>query len=259
MNYRQADLPPIVLSIAGHDPTGGAGITQDAAVIRWSGCYPLTVPTALTIQDTRGVKGVIPVEPAWFREQLRCVTDDLAPDVIKIGMLGTGEIAKEVLHFLETQDRPVVLDPVLSSSDGEPLVDVIEPIEELYSHVSLITPNLPEAEYLAGRGLLTADEIDEAGWLLMERGVQAVLIKGGHRQDKPDDVLFWEEGQVIIEGDWIEGPEVHGTGCALSSLIACKLAKGDALDEAVAASKKILAQKLGQATPLGLGRALLTW
>lgn len=254
---------PLVLVIGGHDPSGGAGILQDAAALRSLGLNVATVPTALTIQDTRGVRAIQPLDTAWLRATLSAITEDMPPQAIKLGMLGSAQICRELRWFLEVQNVPVVLDPVLASSDGEPLVEALSDdpsaLLALFPLVSLITPNLPEAGEILGYPVSRPDQLDEVGWALLELGPQAVLLKGGHRPDEPTDLLFSAEGMLDFPGEWVEGLEVHGTGCALASLIAGGLAQGLDTSEAVAQAKSRLVRELHRAERLGSGRRLLTW
>lgn len=252
---------PVVLAIGGHDPTSGAGITLDSAAIRHAGAHPLTVPTALTIQDTSGVRGFLPMEPAIFREQLAYVTSDIQPDAVKIGMLPTLPLVHEVRRFLEVVPAPVVLDPILAASDGSGLVDPeelsFEHFVPILDRTSLLTPNLQEAEALLGRAIHVPDDLDAAGWDILDFGCEAVLLKGGHRSDVPEDVLFTFDSQVPFPGKWIEGPEVHGTGCLLSSLIAAGLARRISLVDAIREAKGMLYDLLVEAQVIGAGRALV--
>jgi hydroxymethylpyrimidine/phosphomethylpyrimidine kinase len=249
--------PPVVLTIGGHDPTCGAGITLDTAVVRRSGGYPLAVATAQTVQDTRRVHHVVPTDPGLLAEQLAVVAADLSPDAIKIGMLGSLAVARVVAGFLAGQTCPVVLDPVLAATSGDQLVDDQRAVHLLLPFAALMTPNLHEIGTLAG--VVADDEKNtiRGGRLLIESGCRAVLVTGGHRPGNPVDILIEPDGIKRFEERRIGATSVHGTGCALSSWLALELGRGCSVVEAVRRARGALRKLLQNAVALGSGQLLL--
>lgn len=248
-----------VLSIAGSDPSGGAGIQADLKTFSALGCYGMAVITALTAQNTRGVSGVH-VPPAEFlAQQIDAIFADVRVDAVKIGMLASGEIAETVAKRLAAHGaKNIVLDPVLVATSGDALgaPDVVDAMcKYLFPLADLVTPNVPEAERLSGiqTGGVNAG-LELAARKLHDLGAKAVLVKGGHHAgEKAEDVLF-ADGQVqVFSAARIETQNTHGTGCTLSSAIAAYLAKGHELRNAVGAAKTYLTQALQAADSLGVG------
>ena len=231
-----------VLTIAGSDGSGGAGIQADLKAIAANGCYGLSVITAVTAQNTIGVKSIHETPPAFIAEQFETIVDDIRIDAIKIGMLGSPEAAETVMRLIETLDGvPVVLDTVLRSSSGKALFDAknMEPMQRLFAQSSLITPNLPEAALLTGRDKAPGRraEIEKMAEELRQQGAPSVLVKGGHGEGGNCDDCLLHEGKFF----WYSNPKIdtintHGTGCTLSSAIACGVAKGLPMNEAVASA-----------------------
>ena len=260
----------IALSIAGSDPTGGAGLQADLQVFRSLGVHGTAVVTALTVQDTRKVHQVLPAFPNVVLEQLRVLLADLRPQAIKIGMLASDDVARSVDLGLEALDPaesplpPLVIDPVLAASDGTPLLErrAWGTLSTLMSRATLVTPNLDEAAALTGCDVSTAEGTEAAGCSLVSNfGAGAALVKGGHRDGPPNDLLVIREGgsQSIqwLEGERIESGPVHGTGCALSSAITAHLARGETLPAAVDRGRRFVAKALARADQAGrLGRLL---
>jgi hydroxymethylpyrimidine/phosphomethylpyrimidine kinase len=259
----------IALSIAGSDPTGGAGLQADLQVFRAFGVHGAGVVTALTVQDTAKVHRVLPVFPNVVLEQLRVLLADLVPHAVKLGMLATDDVARNValaLGELERAPRPVpiVLDPVLAASDGTRL---LEPrargvLESLIGRSALVTPNLPEACELTGCDVSTEEGIEAAGCALVASlGARAALVKGGHRDGPPDDLLVVREGGsstlAWLRGERVDAGRVHGTGCALSSAIAASLARELPLREAVERARRFVAQALRETESAGRAGRLL--
>jgi hydroxymethylpyrimidine/phosphomethylpyrimidine kinase len=246
---------PIVLSIAGLDPSGGAGVLADVKTFTALGVYGAGVVTAITVQNTRGVQRVVPQPAALVAEELAAVLADLPVAAVKIGMLATAEIVRAVAGALRDRPTPVVLDPVLVSSSGAPLLDdaaVAVLFDELLPLATLVTPNLPEAARLLGDMLPPA----EAGARLLQRGAQAVLVKGGHGEgDTLEDVLVTcgACAPLRLRHPRVETPHTHGTGCALSSAIAAGLAQGLLLHQAVERAVTWLHGALLHAYPTGAG------
>jgi len=248
--------PPVVLSIAGFDPSSGAGVTADVQTILTHGCYPVSCITALTVQSTQGVKRVEPVAAGMVRDTLRELAKDFRIASVRIGMLGSGEVAKAVADFLIPAGiEHVVLDPVLKSSSGADLIDqagqkVIR--EKLLPLAEVITPNLDEAAALIGSPVRTPKEIHAAPRKLHAMGARGVVITGGHREEAVDLLSF----QGKVEEFWaekIESRSTHGTGCAFATAIACGLAKGKPVREAVIEAKRFVRQAIENAVPLGKG------
>lgn len=249
--------PPIAVSVAGSDPTGGAGLQLDLRVFERHDVHGMAVPTALTIQTTKGVHQVLPVFPNVAGEQLHHLLDDIVPDVIKIGMLGSDDVLLRVAMVLERRDVPRVVDPVLAASDGSLLLERRawrNLCERIVPGAALVTPNLDEAEQLTG-----SREPEEAAEILLEMGARAVLVKGGHAEGTADDFLRTDrEGDagLRLTGPRIGGPAPRGTGCALSSAIAARLARGDVLEDAVRGAKAFVAEAIAAAVDLGSARFL---
>lgn len=248
-----------VLSIAGSDPSGGAGVQADLKTFSALGCYGMAALTALTAQNTRGVSAVVVLEPAFVAAEIDAVFEDIAVDAVKIGMLANAATVRAVAARLQHW-RPahVVLDPVLVATSGDSLGadDVVAAmVEHLFPLASLVTPNLPETARLAGvvepAGL---DEMKAAGARLRALGAHAVLVKGGHRQTSmATDVLSTAQGDHIFSAPRIDTRNTHGTGCSLSSAIAARLAQGAGLREAVGDAKAWLTDALRTADALRVG------
>src|ERR1041385_5752229 len=248
---------PVVLSIAGHDPSAGAGITADIKTIAAHGCYGVTCITALTVQSTLGVKRVDPVEGRVITETLEQLMDDMEIAAVKIGMLGSAEAAKSVAAFLKRYSiRHVVLDPINRSSSGAELIsrDGFQVMKDrILSRASVITPNIDEASALTELAVTTMDDMQLAAVRLHEMGARNVIITGGHL-DRPHDLLSQEgRSATILEGAKVSGQSTHGTGCAFSSSLACCLAKGNDLLTAAKAAKHYVENALRKAPPIGKG------
>jgi hydroxymethylpyrimidine/phosphomethylpyrimidine kinase len=236
---------PRVLSIAGSDSGGGAGIQADLKTFSALGCYGMTAITALTAQNTQGVRAIHGVPAAFLKEQLAAVIEDIGVDVVKIGMLHAPDVVEAVAWAIEHyQLRQVVLDPVMVATSGDALIEqrtIAVLVERLFPLVSVITPNMDEASLLLGRPVKQAVDLEAAASDLLALGAKAVLLKGGHL---PDDVLtdvLAQVGQAPAQWLRLQGPRiasrnVHGTGCTLSSAIAAYLALGHSLEAAVQAA-----------------------
>jgi hydroxymethylpyrimidine/phosphomethylpyrimidine kinase len=261
---------PIALAISGSDPTGGAGLQADLQVFRHFGCHGTGILTALTIQDSSRVHRVLPVFPSVVLEQLRTLLADISPQAVKIGMLATDDVVRNVILGLARleDDVPVVIDPVLRASDGSLLLErrAWDALIGLFPRAALLTPNLPEAEELTGQDVSGPTGCERAARVLIEDlGARAVLLKGGHGDGTPRDLLA-VRGETGIEQRWFEserlgepGRSVHGTGCALSSAIAAGLARGQSLAEAVEAARLFVREGIRNAQTLGGGAAFLTY
>lgn len=248
------------LTIAGSDPTGGAGLQADLRVFQHFGVHGCGVLTALTLQDSQGVKDVLPVFPSVLLDQLRVLLSDITPDAIKIGMLATDDGVRNVRLALSGLDAklPIVLDPILFSSNGRALLEerARPALRELIGTVELVTPNLPEAEALVETDVSTASGVEAAARRLIEDiGASAALVKGGHRDGPPDDLLALRgEGSIAVSLRWLRGTRVdvgpvHGTGCALASAITANRAKGHPIQEAVDRARSFVAAALKRVEP----------
>lgn len=253
---------PRVLSIAGSDSCGGAGLQADLKTLFCLGCYGMTAVTAVTAQNTLGVREVMPVPPAMVRAQVEAVLSDLGVDAIKIGMLGSPENAEEVGALLAALDGvPSVLDPVMAAQSGDRL-NASRTVEALVGHlmprVTLLTPNIPEAQRLTGLAVTSRAEMAEAARRLVSMGCANVLLKGGHFDGEgcPDLLLEGASGRIThFSGPRIETRNNHGTGCTLASAVAAFLARGRALPEAVAEAKAYVTGALqGAVSQTGLGK-----
>ena len=250
---------PNVLSIAGSDPSGGAGIQADLKTMSALGCYGMAALTALTAQNTRGVTAVHVPPAAFVAAEIDAVFADIAVAAVKIGMLATGEMARAVAQALAARpDVPVVLDPVLVATSGDSLgaPDVVEAmIEALLPLSALVTPNLPEAARLAGLPEAhDEDAMRATAEALRARGASAVLIKGGHLDgSEAIDLLCDASGITVFRAPRVATKNTHGTGCTLSSAIACYLAKGLPLVDAVGAAKAYLSGAIAESHGLAVG------
>ena len=253
--------PPVVLAIAGSDPSGGAGLQADIRTCTALGVYAAAVPTCITVQDTRGVRRVEALAADLVREQIEVVIADLAPQAIKVGLLPTRDVVTAVTASLSAHPAvPVVLDPVLVATSGDELAspESLAALIDLARRAVLVTPNLAEAARLSGRAVNTQAEMVDAARAIRDLGVQAVLVKGGHLADEAVDVLIASDGEpTFLRAPRLAGPPVHGTGCALSAAIAARLASGDSLPEAVRTAKVWLHGRIATAARLGRGSAVL--
>ena len=263
----------VALSIAGSDPTGGAGLQLDLQVFRALGVHGCAVPTGLTVQDTAKVHRVLPLFPNVMTEQLRVLLRDVPPHAVKLGMLASDDVLRAVAHGLSELPGmrgggaalvPIVLDPVLRASDGSWLLErrALGGLRELLAQCALVTPNLAEAETLCERDVSTRAGIEAAAkQLVADFGAGAALVKGGHREADADDCLALKSAGGVevrwLAGERIPGGDVHGTGCALSAAIAAKLARGAALLEALEAARAFVRAGIADAQAIGGGRRVL--
>jgi hydroxymethylpyrimidine/phosphomethylpyrimidine kinase len=252
---------PTILTIAGSDSGGGAGIQADLKTIAALGCYGASAITALTAQNTTGVRAIHPVPPEFLREQLEAVFEDLTIDAVKIGMINTVEVAMIITEILD-RFKPsfVVFDPVMVSTSGSKLIQdetVAILWQELFPRVNLITPNLDEGQILISGKIDSVDRMKEAAEQMVRLGCRAVLLKGGHLVSEVlYDVLAQQNMETLIfESDYIDSPNVHGTGCTLSSAIAAFVASGNSLPEAIIFAKEYIVQAIeaGKSATTGAG------
>lgn len=246
-----------VLSIAGSDCSGGAGIQADLKTMTALGVYGMSVVTALTAQNTTGVYAVEESAPEFVARQLDCVFEDIFPDAVKIGMVSSSAIIETIAAKLqEYQAKNIVLDPVMVATSGGVLMkseatQVL--VEKLFPLASLITPNIPEAEALSGLKIADKKDMLAAAQKLAEQTSAAILLKGGHLTESADDLLFYNNEEYWFSAPHIETKNTHGTGCTLSSAIACLLAEGEELPQAVEGAKQYLWQAIRHEPSLGSG------
>jgi hydroxymethylpyrimidine/phosphomethylpyrimidine kinase len=258
-----AVTPPVVLTIAGFDPSSGAGITADIKTIAAHECYGLSCITALTIQSTQGVRRVEGVDPKLIAETLQELASDLAVEAVHIGMLGNERVVEVVADFLSQARLPhVVLDPILKSSSGADLLNAAGTrllIERLLPLSELVTPNLDEAGVLTGRAVTNLDQMREATARLHSLGAANVVVTGGHldKGEKAIDLLSFTTARgtehEVFKADRQRSNSTHGTGCAFATALACHLAHGRGLPEAVLLSKAYVSAAIANAQPLGHG------
>ena len=250
-------MRPVALSIAGSDPSGGAGIQADLKTFHQHGVYGCAVVTLLTAQSSLGVQAVEQLPGAFVDRQLGVLLEDLQPAGIKTGALGSAEVVEVVAARVQGLRAPLVVDPVTLSKNNTPLLARAARealLEHLLPHADLVTPNLDEARWLSGRGDLADErEMAEAARAIADLGPRAVLIKGGHRQGRPIDLLYWQGRLERLEGERVATRHTHGLGCALSAAICARLAAGESLEDACALAKRWVAQALAQAPGLGAG------
>ena len=249
---------PNVLSIAGSDPSGGAGIQADLKAISANGGYAMAALTALTAQNTRGVGGVHMVPPGFVADQIAAVFDDIRVDAVKIGMLGTAEIVEAVARVLEGRDVSIVLDPVMVAKGGDRLLseDAVEALRRrLLPLATVITPNLPEAGDLLGREeARTRAEMAGQAEALLDLGCGGVLVKGGHLEGSESPDLFLSAERVEwLDADRLPGGPIHGTGCTLSAALATWLARERDPVEAARAAKRYTQAAIAGAAALDVG------
>ncbi|MGJ9414379.1 bifunctional hydroxymethylpyrimidine kinase/phosphomethylpyrimidine kinase [Aeromicrobium sp. CF4.19] len=252
---------PVMLSIAGSDPSGGAGIQADVKTATALGVYAGAVLTALTAQNTTGVQGIHAVPTAFVAQQLESVLSDLDVGAVKIGMLGGPDVAACVAEALRRNPvRHVVLDPVMVASSGDQLVpdETVEVIAaELLPLATVVTPNVPEAEILTGTSITDVAGQERAGHLLVQAGAAAALVKGGHLDGAESvDVLVTRDGVRHLSAPRVRTEHTHGTGCTLSSAVASFLVRGESVDAAVGRAKDYLVAALasGSRRDVGSGR-----
>lgn len=268
------------LTIAGSDSSGGAGIQADIKTMTAHGVYAMSAITALTAQNTTGVSDIFNVEPEFLAKQLDSVFTDIYPEAVKIGMLSNADIMATVaMKLVEYRAKNIVLDPVMVSTSGSRLIEIESSkfmVNELFPLADIITPNIPEAEAIVGKSIDDAEDMKEAALIIYgsikamkqdmakamrDNGAEdymysrdtAVLVKGGHSVCDANDILVFNDNAVIIEGERINNPNTHGTGCTLSSAIASNLALGYDIETSVRNAKKYISNALKANLNLGKG------
>ncbi|PGH58519.1 bifunctional hydroxymethylpyrimidine kinase/phosphomethylpyrimidine kinase [Azospirillum palustre] len=252
-----------VLIVAGSDSGGGAGIQADIKAVSALGAYAMTAIAALTAQNTTGVYGVVPVDPAFVALQMKLVLEDIGADAVKIGMLANAPVIEAVAAEYEARavNVPLVLDPVMIAKSGHHLLDpdaVLTLRKRLLPLAEVVTPNLPEAEALTDLPIRDLDDMRRAAELMLSFGPKSVLLKGGHLEDDTlYDLLLTEEGETVFQGKRVHTPHTHGTGCTLSSAIAAGLAQGLNTRDAVARARRYVETAILTAPGLGHGHGPL--
>lgn len=246
-----------VLTIAGSDCSGGAGIQADLKTMSAFKVYGMSVITALTAQNTMGVADIMDVTSSFLAKQLDCVFDDIYPDAIKIGMVSNPElIATIVTKLKEHPDLKIVVDPVMVATSGSRLLadDALKILkEELIPLATIITPNIPEASVLTNLEIKSKDDMIEAAKTIASWYSGYILIKGGHFEDRADDLLYYQGNITWLTADKIDNPNTHGTGCTLSSAIASNIALGYSIEDSVINAKEYLTGALNAQLDLGHG------
>jgi len=258
----KATHPPVrILTIAGSDNSGGAGVQADIKTISALGGYAMSAITALTAQNTQGVAAVQLTPPEMVRAQMRAALEDIGVDAIKIGMLGDAFIAASVADVLHDVTAPIILDPVMVATSGDALLkdDAVQVLRSrLIPMARLITPNIPEAEALSGQKITNLRDQRAAAEALLSMGPKAVLIKGGHGDgDTLIDFLLWEKGEAVLESKRIETTSTHGTGCTLASALAVFLAQNLSLSDAVHLARRYVRGAIKNAPGFGAGHGPL--
>ncbi|MGH6873227.1 MAG: bifunctional hydroxymethylpyrimidine kinase/phosphomethylpyrimidine kinase [Rhizomicrobium sp.] len=254
-----------LLIVAGSDSSGGAGIQADIKTASAFGVHAMTAVTAVTVQDTRGVRAIHPVPAKIVAEQIAATLDDIGADAIKIGMLGSASVVKAVAAVLAKRARriPIVLDPVMLSTSGRKLLTdkgAAALASRLIPLATLITPNLPEAGALTGERGSRRPDAERAGRKLIAMGARAALIKGGHAtRATVDDVLVWKGGVEVYAFPRLKTRHTHGTGCTLSTATACGLAEGLSLPLAAGKAREFVQHAIETAPGLGKGHGPLNF
>lgn len=246
-----------VLTIAGSDCSGGAGIQADIKTITAHKLYAMSAITALTAQNTTGVEGIFETPPDFVGKQLDCIFTDIFPDSVKIGMVSGGATIEVIADRLKRYAaKNIVVDPVMVSTSGHKLLpgEAQKALaESLFPLAALITPNIPEAQILSGIEIRNEDGMERAARKIAETYGGAILIKGGHLVNDAVDLLYENGGTRWYRFERVENPNTHGTGCTLSSAIACGLAAGYPLDESIGRAKEYLSGALAAMLDLGRG------
>ncbi len=250
-----------VLTIAGSDCSGGAGIQADLKTMEAHSVFGMSVVTAIVAENTQVVTSIQDVKPEIIADQCDCVFQDIYPDAVKVGMVSSPEIVDVIVRKLtEYKMKSIVVDPVMVATSGGSLIktEAIEAlVAKLFPLATIITPNIQEAELLAGMSIKSKADMVEAAKIIAGFYSGAVLIKGGHLEDSSDDLLYTDSEVFWFEGKRIDNPNTHGTGCTLSSAIACNLAKGFSVSEAVANAKQYISGAIAAKLDIGGGKGPL--
>ena len=245
------------LTIAGSDCSGGAGIQADLKTMTMNGVYAMSVLTALTAQNTTGVRSIMEVTPEFLKDQMDAVFEDIRPDAVKIGMVSSGQLIDAIVdRLIYYKAENIVIDPVMVATSGSKLIAeeaLVVLKEKLLPLATVVTPNIPEAEILADMQIKNEEDMIKATRMISEAYHCAVLCKGGHSINDANDLLYFDGKCQWFFGKRILNPNTHGTGCTLSSAIASNLAKGYGLEEAVEKAKEYISGALSAMLDLGVG------
>ena len=245
------------LTIAGSDSSGGAGIQADIKTMTANGVFAMSAITALTAQNTTGVTAIMEATPTFLEQQIDCIFTDIRPDAVKIGMVSSAQLIVAIAEKLaQYQAKNIVVDPVMVATSGAKLIsdDAIDTLKErLLPMADILTPNVPEAEVLAGMPVKTEEDMIQAAKKISDTYHCAVLLKGGHQLNDANDLLYRNGGYRWFYGKRIDNPNTHGTGCTLSSAIASNLAKGFDMDTSVERAKAYISGALAAMLDLGKG------
>jgi hydroxymethylpyrimidine/phosphomethylpyrimidine kinase len=253
-------MPPVALTIAGSDPSGGAGIQADLKTFHRHCVYGTAVITLVTVQNTVSVERVEVMDADLVKQQIVAVVSDIPPNAAKTGALGNVEVVRAVAELAAKFTFPLIVDPVMISKHGARLISpeaeaVLK--NELLPQAYLVTPNIPEAELLSGLEIRDEKDMLRAARMMCEAGCRAVLVKAGHLDGAPVDILFDGVEVKRFEGTRIDSRHTHGTGCTLSAAITANLAQGSSLNEAVSRAKRFVQAAIETAPPLGHGHGPL--
>ena len=250
-----------ILTIAGSDCSGGAGIQADIKTITAHKMYAMSAITALTAQNTTGVYGVVETTPEFVKQQLETIFEDITPDAVKIGMVSNIHIIKVIAETLtKYRVKNIVVDPVMVATSGSKLLShgaEEELVNSLFPLATVITPNIPEAEKLCGFNIENYKDMEKAAKIISKVLEGGILIKGGHSVEDANDLLYYNDEIVWIKGKRIDNNNTHGTGCTLSSSIACNLAEGKNLRESIESAKKYISIALEAKLDIGKGNGPL--
>ena len=245
------------LTIAGSDCSGGAGIQADIKTMTMNGVYAMSAITALTAQNTTGVRSIMEATPEFLKEQINAVFEDIRPDAVKIGMVSSAELVNVIADRLAYyKAENIVVDPVMVATSGSELMktDAVSVLTgELLPLAALVTPNIPEAEVLSGQVIHTKDDMERVAKIIGDTYGCAVLLKGGHSINDANDLLYANGNCKWFSGKRISNPNTHGTGCTLSSAIASNLAKGFDLETSIRRAKVYISGALAAMLDLGQG------
>ncbi len=255
---------PSVMTVAGFDPSGGAGIQADIKTISALGCYATSALTALPVQNTLGVRSIHSIPTSVVAEQMRAILDDIPPDAVKIGMVHSSELVDTIASVFAQYPgagwrRRIVLDPVMVATSGHRLIEdaTIEAlVTKLFPLAAVVTPNMDEAAVLAEMPVVTLDDMRAAGEKIMKLGCKSLLLKGGHMPAARLTSLFFADDGTVVEyhAERVETRNTHGSGCTLSSAIAAGLARGESLTEAVSRAGDYVAAAIAAAADVKTGR-----
>ena len=246
----------VAMTIAGSDPSGGAGVQADLKTFHQHGVYGTSVVTLLTVQNTRQVESVEVLRPEFVVSQLNAVLDDIPPTAAKTGALGNAAVIEAIAERAERFMFPLVIDPVMVSKHGAPLLDdkAVQVLRrKLLPHAFLITPNVPEAARLAKMEVTDLLTMEQAAAAISRLGAKNVLVKGGHLKGDPVDVLWTAGEKHLLPAERVETTHTHGTGCVLAAAITARLAKGEDLITAVKAAKRFITAAIQTSPGLGQG------